>query len=186
MEGSMSENRDEQISQRKFYQRPLFWLGLVITGILLITASITRLEVMASSSSQHPQDAHGVLAVITNSGSTNSPGSQLIIYNDGSGSLTFQQRTWQQPSIQYVNKTFPPGTFDSSQLARILAQIHDVSTVPGHGCFKSISFGSSTTITHNEKTSGDISCTSGADEPLFQDLRNLVQHLYTQATGLWF
>jgi len=182
----MSGKRDEQISQRKFYQRPFFWLGLVIIGVLLITASITRLGVMASSSSQHSQDAHGVLAVIANSGSTNSPGSQLIIYNDGSGSLTFQPRSWQQPSKQYVNKTFPPGTFDSSQLARILAQIHDVSDVPGHGCFKSISFGSSTTITHNGKTSGDISCISGTDEPLFQDLRNAVERIYSQATGFSF
>ncbi len=182
----MSENRDEQISHRKLYQRPLFWLGLVITGILLITASITRLEVMASSSSQHPQDAHGVLAVITNSGSTNSPGSQLIIYNDGSGYLTFQQRPWQQPSKQYVNKTFPPGTFDSSQLARILAQIHDITSVPGHGCFKSISFGSTTTITYNGKTSGDISCISGADERVYQDLASLVKRFYQQATGFLF
>ncbi len=182
----MSENQDEQISQRKFYQRPLFWLGLVIIGILLITASITRLEAMASSSSQHSQDAHGMLAVITNSGSTNSPGSQLIIYNDGSGSLTFQQRPWQQPSKQYVNKTFPPGTFDGSQLARILAQIHDLSTVPGHGCFKSISFGSSTTITHNGKTSGDISCISGADSKELQALRSVIERIYRQATGIDF
>jgi hypothetical protein len=179
----MSENQDEQIARRKFYQRPLFWLGLVLTGILLIATSITRLEVMASSSSQ---DAHAVLAVITNSGSTNSPGSQLIIRNDGSGSLTFQLRPWQQPSKHYENKTFPPGTFDSRQLARILAEIHDLSTVPGHGCFKSISFGSTTTITHNGKTSGDISCIAGTDAPLFQDLRNVVQHMYTQATGFGF
>jgi hypothetical protein len=179
----MSEHQDEQIVRRKF---PLFWQGLVITGILLIATSITRLEVMASSSSQDSQDARAVLAVITNSGSTNSPGSQLIIHNDGSGSLTSQPRLWQLPSKQNVNKTFPPGTFDSRQLARILAEIRDLSAVPGHGCFKSISFGTSTTITHNGKTSGDLSCIAGTDAPLFQDLRNVVDHMYTQATGFGF
>jgi len=182
----MSENQDEQIPHRKFYQRPLFWLGLVVTGILLITASIPGLEVLASGFSQHPQDVHGILAVIANSGSRNSPVSQLIIYNDGSGSLTFRLRPWQQPSKEYVNKTFPPGTFESGQLARILAQIHDITTVPGHGCFKSISFGSITTITYNGKTSGDISCISGTDPEAYQTLKSVTERIYRQATGFNF
>lgn len=181
----MSENQDQQIPHRKFYQRPLFWLGLALTGILLIAASITRSEVMASSFSQDSQDGHAVLAVITNSGSTNSPGSQLIIYNNGSGSLTFQPRPWQL-SKQHENKTFPPGTFDTRQLAHILAQIHDLSTVPGHGCFKSVSFGSRTTITHNGKTSGDISCIAGTDSHEMQALKSVAERIYSQATGFGF
>ena len=40
---------------------------------------------------KHPV-TNSVLAVITNSGTTNMPGSTLTINHDGSGSLTYQKR----------------------------------------------------------------------------------------------
>src|SRR5881275_656147 len=112
---------------------------------------------------------HGVLAVITNSGSTNMPGSTLTINHDGSGSLTYQKRAHEQRFQRYVDRAFAPGTFESSQLANMLAQIQDVSTIPHRNCVKSVSFGSTTTITYQGKTSGDLSCLSNEDAKIFLD-----------------
>jgi hypothetical protein len=125
-----------------------------------------------------------ILAVITNSGSTNMPGSTLTINNDGSGSLTYRRGAQEQRFQRYVDKIFTAGTFDSSQLASVLAQIQDVSTIPNHNCVKSVSFGSTTTITYQGKTSGDLSCLSNADEKIFLDLKDLIlQKFYALASG---
>ena len=128
--------------------------------------------------------SNDILAVITNSGSTNMPGSTLSINTDGSGSLTYRKGAQEQRFQRYVDKTFAAGTFESSQLANLLAQIQDVSTIPNHNCVKSVSFGSTTTITYQGKNSGDLSCLSNADAKIFLDLRDLVlQKIYALASG---
>ena len=76
-----------------------------------------------------------------------------------------------------MDKTFAAGTFESSQLANILTQIKDVGTIPNHDCLKSASFGSTTTITYQGKTSGDISCLSNEDPKIFLDLKDVVQRI---------
>ena len=119
------------------------------------------------------------MAVINNSGSTNTPAYTLTINQDGSGSLIYQKDD-QERFKNYVNKTFPVGTFPSAQLQTILTQIKDMRTIPNHGCIKSISFGSTTTITYQGKTSGDLSCLSSTDPKIFQDLRDLVQSFYAR------
>lgn len=126
---------------------------------------------------------NSVLAVITNSGSTNMPGSTLTINNDGSGSITYQKRAQEQRFQRYLNRTFVPGTFESSQLANMLTQIQDVSTIPNRNCLKSASFGSITTITYQGKTSGDLSCLSNEDPKIFLDVKDLVlQRIYPLVT----
>ncbi len=119
------------------------------------------------------------LATIRNSGSTNTPGWTLTINKDGSGAIAYDQ-TRRTSFGHYENKTFAVGTFDSKQLEALLAQIGDVSTIPNRGCIKSVSFGSTTTITYQGKTSGDLSCLTQQDAPQFLALKHLVQNFRTQ------
>jgi len=123
----------------------------------------------------------GSLVVITNSGSTNTRASTLTINTDGSGSSMYRKDTTAGNSSRFVDKTFPAGTFKVAQLKNLLTQIGDVSAIPDHGCIKSISFGSTTTITYQGKTSGDISCLSKADLKIYLDAKEQVEALYTQA-----
>jgi hypothetical protein len=176
----MSKHHDEPTLQVELPQHRQVWIGVVFIVIFPLIAITRRILAMARSISQHPQDTNGVLAVITNSGSTNVPGSTITINKDGSGTLTFLKGAGEERFRRYVNKTFPLGTFDSSQLEKILSQIKDVETIPKHDCFRSISFGSITTVTYQGKTSGDISCLSDEDAKIFQDLKNLVQRINTQ------
>jgi hypothetical protein len=124
------------------------------------------------------QQTSNVLAVITNSGSTNAPASTLTVYQDGSGVLTYQKGKSAARFANLHDQTFPAGTFASTKLAALLAKIKDVSTIPNHGCLKSVSFGSTTTITFQGKTSGDLTCLSKEDTPLFLDLKHQVQAIH--------
>jgi hypothetical protein len=99
-----------------------------------------------------------ILAIITQSGSTNSRGYKVVIHNDGSataeiGGTSFAFRT--EPSR---SQEFPPGTIDTKTLRRLLTQIGDVSRIPIGSCAKSVSFGTRTQITYASKTSGDLQC----------------------------
>ena len=134
-----------------------------------------------ANSFQNAAPKDGSLVVITNSGSTNMPESTLTINTDGSGSLMYHKDTTAGNSSRFVDKTFPAGTFNIAQLKNLLRQIGNVSAIPDHGCIKSISFGSTTTITYQGKTSGDISCLSNADLKIYLDAKEQVEALYTQA-----
>jgi hypothetical protein len=130
------------------------------------------------------QQKDNVLAVITNSGSTNAPASTLTVYQDGSAVLAYQKGKSAARFASYHNQTFPAGTFASNKLAALLGKIKDVSTIPDHGCLKSVSFGSTTTVTFQGKTSGDLSCLSSEDTPLFLDLKHQVQAIHNHITTL--
>jgi hypothetical protein len=134
---------------------------------------------MAGSIMQQTGNANGVLAVITNSGSTNAPAFTLTINQDGSGSLLYQKGNNVERFSRFNDKTFPSGTFNSHQLSSLLTEIKDVSTIPDHGCLKSASFGTTTTITFQGKTSGDLTCLSNQDTPIFLALKHLVQTMST-------
>ncbi len=175
----MSKSQGESALPVNPLQYRLSRIGVEVVFIFLLTAIAKRILAMASSVFQHSQDTNEVLAAITNSGSTNKPGSTIMINKDGGGTLLFQKRAGERRFKQYVNKIFPPNTFESNQLEMILTQIKDVETIPKRNCIKSISFGSITTITYQGKTSGDVSCLSDEDAKIFQDLKNLVQRITT-------
>src|SRR5437879_3615229 len=175
----MSKYHDESALQVNPLQYRLLRMSVVVVFIFLLTTIAKRILAMARSISRHPQDTNGVLAVITNSGSTNAPGSTLTIMKDGSGSLTYQKGAQEERFSRFVNKTFPRGTFESNQLENMLIQIKDVGTIPNRDCLKSVSFGSTTTITYQGKTSGDLSCLSNEDSKIFLDLKKLVQSMLT-------
>ena len=170
----MAEHPDAPSPKRKLFRRPLLWIGLIIGILLVIAVSIQAIA------THHSQDNANVLVIITNSGSTNTPGATVTVNKDGSATISYD-RDNDQRFNKYVDKTFPRGTFDVSQLAHILVQIGNVETIPEHHCIKSVSFGSTTTITYQGKTSGDMFCRSNEDPQIYQDLANQVMAIYMQA-----
>lgn len=171
----MAEHPDAPSPKRKLFRRPLLWIGLIIGVLLVIAVSTASIQ-----AKHHSQDNADLLVIITNSGSTNTPGATVAVNKDGSGTIAYNRDN--DPRFnKYVDKTFPRGTFDVSQLAHMLAQIGNVETIPKHHCIKSVSFGSTTTITYQGKTSGDISCRSKEDPQIYQDLANQVMAIYMQA-----
>ena len=180
----MREHAYNPTPKGKLWHRPLLWLALGMTTILLVIIGTMNMHTTANSF-QNRAPIGGPLVVITNSGSTNTPESTLTLNTDGSGSLMYRKDTSDMYSVgnssRFVDKTFPAGTFNVAQLKDLLAQIGDVSAIPDHGCIKSISFGSTTTITYQGKTSGDISCLSNADLKIYLDAKAQVEALYTLA-----
>jgi hypothetical protein len=175
----MSGHNTLQIFNILRAKRSLLWIGAAIICTLLIVATIMSSNAMARSSMQQTGNTNKALAVITNSGSTNAPAFTLTINQDGSGSLVYQKGNNAQRFNRFNDKTFPAGTFDSHQLSSLLTKIKDVSTIPDHGCLKSASFGTTTRITFQGKTSGDLSCLSNQDAALFLNLKHLVQTMST-------
>lgn len=175
----MSEHNTLQLFNKLSTKRSLLWVSAAIIGALLIVVTIMSSNAMARSTMQQTGNTNGVLAVITNSGSTNTPGFTLTINQDGSGSLVYQKGSNARRFNRFNDKTFSAGTFDSHQLSALLTKIKDVSTIPDHGCLKSASFGTTTRITFQEKTSGDLSCLSNQDAALFLNLKHLVQTMST-------
>lgn len=180
----MREHANNSTPKGKLWRRPLLSIALGTAIILLIIIGTISMHTTANSF-QNAAPKGGPLVVITNSGSTNTPESTLTLNTDGSGSLIYRKDTNEMRtlgnSIRFVDKTFPAGTFNVAHLKNLLAQIGDVSAIPDHGCIKSISFGSTTTITYQGKTSGDISCLSNADLKIYLDAKEQVEALYTLA-----
>jgi hypothetical protein len=119
------------------------------------------------------QDQQGQVATINNAGSANTPGWTLTINKDGSGSLVYDGRNGASLA-SYQDETFVAGTFDSVQLASLLTQIGDVSTIPDHHCQKADPDDAITTMSYQGKTSGDLTCLSEGDQQVFLELQQLV------------
>lgn len=87
-------------------------------------------------------------AVIRNSGSTNSAGYTVILAPDGSATVRqydgFAQKLVGAPQTHW--------------LFLKLRQAAPLATLGNARCVKSVSFGSSTTVSWNDSTSGDLSC----------------------------
>ena len=139
-----------------------------------------------------------LLTTITNSGSTNTKAWSLQIFQNGTGILdvkTLQGCTNAQ-GPNTVNGRWVPGPpcdpvvtaipFDIGAgsipqvdaLRTTLQSIGDVGTIQVPVCAKSASFGSSTTITYEGKTSKDISCLSTSNA-LWQEVSAIEQNITT-------
>jgi hypothetical protein len=131
---------------------------LVAAGVIvLILLIVSQLPIVLLNSSQ---------IVINNSGSTNTAGWQLVINPDGSGAFVSQPGH----PINYGSKEYPAGTFNITGITTIIDQFGGASKIPTGTCAKSVSFGTTTTITYNGSTSGDVSCLTGTSV-LSQELR---------------
>jgi hypothetical protein len=170
---------------------PMSILALVLAFVELLPSNsaaaqqVIRSEdhqATATTKREMKQGVESILAIITQSGSTNSRGYKVVIHNDGSataeiGGANFGLRT--EPSR---SQQFPPGTIDTKTLRRLLTQIGDVSGIPTGSCAKSVSFGTRTQIAYASKTSGDLQCirqqvSDGDHAPLqaSEDLGRFVQ-----------
>ena len=103
-------------------------------------------------------NAPEVLAVITQSRSTNTRGYTLAVHNDGSATAEIDGATVAGHTEPTRSQQFPAGTIDTKTLRNFLTEIGDVSKIPTGGCAKSVSFGTRTEITYAGKTSGDLQC----------------------------
>ena len=160
----------------------LVFAGLFSSNPVAALQAITPGSHQATAEQEVKQSVEGILAVITQSRSTNTRGYEVVIHNDGSataeiGGANFGLRT--EPSR---SQQFPPGTIDTKTLRRLLIEIGDVSRIPTGGCAKSASFGTRTQITYASKTSGDLQCirqqaSDGDHAPLqvSEDLGRFVQ-----------
>jgi len=126
---------------------------------------------------QHSSETPEVLAVITNSGSTNIPGYTFTLHRDGSGSIAYTNRYAQWHFDTYKDRRFATGALAIRALEATLIHIGDVSTIPNRGCMKSVSFGFTLTITYRGKTSGDLTCLNGSDAQTFLNLKEHVQQI---------
>jgi len=137
-------------------------------------------QATATTEQEMKQSVEGILAIITQSRSTNSRGYKVVIHNDGSATAEIGGTSLRiEPSR---SQQFPPGTIDIKTLRRLLTQIGDVSRIPTGSCAKSVSFGTRTQITYASKTSGDLQCirqqaSDGDHAPLqvSEDLGRFVQ-----------
>lgn len=150
----------EKMNMKNMFSRRVAIFGVVLLSLLWAAPSFAA--------------AGSKLASITNSSSTNTIGYTLTLYSDGSGVLRYAE-----PIIK--GQHFPAHTFNTQQLAAQLNMVKDVSHIPSSPfCIKSSSFGTTTTITYQGKTSPDLSCADYHATPAQQALIETVKQLTNQ------
>ena len=91
--------------------------------------------------------------VIHNSGSTNTNGFDLTVNPDGSGQMIVRSKNSQ---TNLSTKQYPTGVLNYSSLKTAIEAVPDI-TASGQ-CVKSASFGTTETISFDNKVSGDLTC----------------------------
>jgi hypothetical protein len=112
---------------------------------------------------------------ITNSGSTNSQGFELIVYPNGSGTLNAKPS---HAVNQLSAQSFPSGTLDYDSLVKSIESVPISILESKTSCIKSTSFGFSETVGYNGIISGDVTCPAGSD---VQNLETAVEDILKQA-----
>lgn len=154
--------------RRNRLREPLMLFGLTLSLALegsncAATRQVytsTERPAVATEQETNPdtKDTKDVLAIIAQSGSTNTRGYRVVIYNDGSVMAEIAGTTVAGRVEPSHSQQFPAGTIDTKTLHRVLAEVGDVGRIPTGGCAKSVSFGTRTQITYQGKTSGDLQC----------------------------
>jgi hypothetical protein len=144
---------------------PVLPLVLAFAGLLSSTPAAAQQAITsedhqatAATEQETKQGVEGILAIITQSRSTNSRGYKVVIHDDGSATTEIGGASSALRTEPSRSQQFPPGTIDTKTLRHLLTEIGDVSRIPTGGCAKSISFGTRTQITYAGKTSGDLQC----------------------------
>lgn len=156
--------------ERKYGNEPMNAVLLSVLPLVLMSAgllssnpvaaqqAITPGNHQATAEQEMKQGVEGILAIITQSRSTNTRGYNVVIHDDGSATAEIGGANFGLHTEPSRSQRFPPGTIDTKTLRRLLTEIGDVSRVPTGGCAKSVSFGTRTQITYASKTSGDLQC----------------------------
>lgn len=121
-----------------------------------------------------PPKATDIMATINVSGSTNTLPYSITIYSDGSAKAVVQGSN--------SGQTLPASTINVQALQDLLNQTGDVSKITTGFCAKSVSFGTTTTISYNGKTSGDLQCikTDASTPQAYKYLVNFVINLQAE------
>ncbi len=109
--------------------------------------------------------------IIVNSGSTNAPGFRIVVTPDG-GATWQQSPPRQAPELQHwptaIDCAAPDGmtTLDGTLTATLfgdLAKAGSLDSLQFFGCLKSVSFGTTTSLTYEGVTLPDVECGSMTD-----------------------
>jgi hypothetical protein len=100
----------------------------------------------------------GVVALIKVSASTNSAEIDVTVYSDGSANRTIGPA--RNSVLDGQPAMFLPGQPAVANFIADLDTVGNVAAIPIGQCGKSVSFGTTTTVTAGGKTSGDLQCLS--------------------------
>ena len=125
---------------------------LLLVSLLLAQASPAQTSPAPAPPEKPPAAvAAATDAVIRNSGSTNSAGYTIVLHPDATAELL-------------QNGTTVAKTVAKAQAARLFDRLHAagrLDALPIGHCMRSVSFGSTTTVTYAGHTSGDLGCSGG-------------------------
>ena len=109
-------------------------------------------------------------ATIVQSASTNTRSISLVVTRGGS--VTYTLGNTNGTTLTPVTGIVAIAASTASQLFADLDAASPLSALPGSGCVKSVSFGTSTTIVYGGQTTPDVSCeTNPAETSLYNDTR---------------
>jgi hypothetical protein len=114
---------------------------------------------------QAQADGGVVVASIVYSQSTNTDGWEWDLYCDGSAVEYTLPRRYGPDPVPVSTYYDPPGTSWAVQCLAALQALGDVSTIAVDWCSKSVSFGTTTTISYNGKSTPDLQCPHKSDTP---------------------
>ena len=98
----------------------------------------------------------GAVALVRVSASTNSAEVDVAVYSDGSATRTIGPA--RNSVLDGTPAMFPPGQPAVLQFLKDLEAVGNVAAIPIGQCPKSVSFGTTTTVTAGGNTSGDLQC----------------------------
>ena len=155
-------------------------LALVLAGAFLLAvlgrSGLRSVSAIPSekASQATPEPGSDLLAKVEVSGSTNSLPYSIMIFADGSATMSTKGGSSQK---------FKPGSVDAKTLETLLKKVGDVSQLTSQRCAKSVSFGTVTSITYNGKTSQDLSCAGPHWPQAGYDLRDLIDRIKSSLSG---
>ena len=165
-----------------YMKRKWLILALVLAGAFLLAVLGNRSVLKSASaipsekvSQGTPTTGSDLLATVDVSGSTNSLPYSIMIFTDGSATMSIKGRS---------SKNLKPGSVDAKTLKTLLQNVGDVSQLTNsQPCMKSVSFGTVTLITYNGKTSQDISCAGPHWPQAGYDLRDFIDRIKLSLPG---
>lgn len=143
------------------------WTTAVLITAILLAGGLTYFRYRSVSTT--PLSDSDLLLTVNRSESTNTLPYSIMIFMDGSATVSVEGR---------ATENFKPGSVDAKTLKTLLQNVGDVSQLTRRQhCVKPASFGTITWITYNGKTSGDIFCPGTHWPQAGYDLSNFIRQI---------